>query len=98
MSEWIPVSERLPKHLEEVNVTWVNHAPEFYYSHIKDHPFTSTAVYDKARNRWWWFSSRCADYLGEYGWSIGDEVDDAIEILAWMPLPEPYKAEQRKEE
>ena len=25
--QWIPVSERTPEDLEEVNVTWVNHNP-----------------------------------------------------------------------
>lgn len=27
---WIPVSERLPKDLGPVNITWVNHNPESY--------------------------------------------------------------------
>ena len=93
MSEWIPVSERLPDDLAEVNVTWVNHNPEPYYEYIKDKPFTATAIYYKGR--WWWSSCRCQDLLAEYGYSLGDEVDKGIEIVAWMQLPKPY--ERKKE-
>ena len=89
--KWIPVSERLPENLEPVNITWVNHDPESYYVDIKDKPFTATGIH--YRGQWYWYSTTCADYLGEYGSNDIDKVDDAIEIVAWMPLPEPYKAE-----
>ena len=87
--QWIPVSERLPEDFSEVNVTWVNHNPEPYYEFIKDKPFTATAVYYKGE--WYWYSATCVDYLGEYGRCDWNKVDKAIEIVAWMPLPEPYK-------
>lgn len=89
---WIPCSERLPEELEEVNVTWVNHKPEPYYDFVKDKPFTASAVYYKGD--WYWYSSVCTDLLAERGENEFDKMDDAIEITAWMPLPEPYKGEQ----
>jgi hypothetical protein len=89
--EWIPVSERLPDDLEIVNITWINHEPEPYYHNIKDKPFVATGIY--FRGKWHWFSTFCDSYLAEYGRCDFDEVDDAIEIVAWMPLPEPYRSE-----
>ena len=87
--KWIPVSEGLPEDLEPVNITWVNHEPEPYYHDIKDKNFVATGIH--YRGKWYWYSTTCADYLGEYGSNEIDLVDDAIEIVAWMPLPEPYK-------
>jgi len=89
--KWIPCSERMPEDLEEVNITWVNHDPEPYYNFVKDKPFTATAVYYK--EKWYWYSSTCADYLAEYGQNRYEEIDDGIEIIAWMPMPKPWKGE-----
>jgi len=86
---WIPTSEKLPDELAEVNVTWENTEPAPYYDFVKGHRFTGTAVY--FRGRWYWYSAVCVDYLREYGFSPNDEMDDAIKVLAWMPLPEPYQ-------
>lgn len=86
---WIPVTERLPDDLAEVNVTWTNHKPEPYYDFVKDKPFTASAVYYKGD--WYWYSSVCVDVLAEYGENKFDKIADVIEITAWMPLPEPYQ-------
>ena len=90
---WIPVTERLPDELAEVNVTWENTEPEPYYDFVKGHCFTGTAVY--FCGRWYWYSAVCVDYLREYGFSPNDEMDDAIKVHAWMPLPEPYREEEQ---
>ena len=87
--EWIPCSERLPKDLEVVNITWINHRPMAYYADIKDEPFTATAIHYK--DKWWWYSPICEDLLAEYGKSECDKMDADIEVTAWMPLPEPWK-------
>lgn len=92
--EWIHVSERLPEDLELVNITWVNRNPESYYADIKDKPFTATAYYFKGA--WYWFSSTTEDFLEEYGDCPWDRIDTDLEITAWMPLPEPYKAESEE--
>nr|DAZ83857.1 MAG TPA: Protein of unknown function (DUF551) [Caudoviricetes sp.] len=84
---WIPASVRLPKELEPVNVVWVNHRPEPYYQEMKDVPQKATAVY--YMEKWYWWSCVCEDLLAEYGTNETDQVDDAIEITHWMPLPEP---------
>lgn len=86
---WIPVTEKLPEDLEAVNITWVNHEPEPYYHDIKDKNFVATGIH--YRDKWYWYSTTCADFLGEYGSNEVDEVDAAVEIIAWMPLPECYK-------
>ena len=89
---WIPVSERLPVNTNPVNITWVNHQPESYYADIKDKPFTATGCF--CDGKWYWYSSTCQDYLNEYRHCCFDEMDDEIEVLAWMPLPEPYTKEE----
>ena len=86
---WIPVSERLPKDLEPVNITWINHDPEPYYNDIKDKPFTATGVY--FNGQWYWWSTLCTDILAEYSHNYDDIIDDDIEITAWMPLPKSYR-------
>lgn len=86
---WIPVSERLPEDCVPVNVTWINRNPEPYYKDIKDVPFANTAVY--CNGKWYWQSSVCTDYLEEYGEYNVDLVDKDIDIVSWMPLPEPYR-------
>ena len=87
---WIPVSERLPEDCVPVNVTWINKNPKPpYYEHIKDVPFTATAVY--YNGNWYWWSSTCVDYLKEYGKCDRELVDKDIAILTWMPISEPYR-------
>lgn len=92
-ARWIPCSERLPDELEPVNITWINHNSESYYADIKDKPFTATGVY--FNGQWYWWSTLCTDTLAEYSHNYNDIIDDDIEITAWQPLPEPYKAERK---
>ena len=90
---WIPVTERLPKTTDPVNVTWANNDPVSYYEDIRGKRFTATACYHSGK--WWWYSAVCQDLLDEYGKScMDDEIDEAIEILAWKPLPEPYQEDE----
>ena len=89
--KWIPCSERLPCDGIPVNITWVNRKPVSYYVDIKDKHFTSTGIY--YRGKWFWYSWACEDLLYEYGNSKADAVDEDVEIVAWMPLPEPWKGE-----
>ena len=95
-TRWIPVSERLPKDLEPVNITWLNHNPESYYEDIKDKPFTATGVY--FNGQWYWWSTFCVDTLAEYSLNYNDIIDDDVEIIAWQPLPQSHKAESGGED
>ena len=86
--KWIPVSERLPEELVPVNVTWINKNPKPpYYEHIKDVPFTATAVY--YNGNWYCWSSTCVDYLKEYGKCDRELLDKDIAILTWMSISAP---------
>ena len=90
---WIPVTERTPETTDPVNVTWANNDPVSYYEDIRGKRFTATACYH--RDKWWWYSAVCQDLLDEYGKScMDDDIDEAIEILAWRPLPEPYTEDE----
>ena len=81
----------MPSDYKAVNVTWVNHNPQSYYIDIKDKPFTGTAHYYKSTGKWYWDSPICEDMLAEYGHCEVDKMDRDIEVLAWMPLPDPWK-------
>ena len=87
---WIPCNKQMPDELETVNVTWVNHLAPPYYKHIEDVPFVDSAVY--YRGKWYWWDATVIDVLAEYGKDCNaEQIDKDIEILAWQPLPTPYK-------
>lgn len=91
VQQWIPCSERLPEDIKPVIVTWKNNNPPFYYQHIVGEHFTGVAHYKNSK--WFWYSSVTEDVLAEYGRCDSEEVDRAIEVIAWMPLPGPWKGE-----
>lgn len=89
---WIPCSERLPEDIKPVIITWKNTDPESYYQYIVGKHFIGTAHYKNGK--WFWYSSVTEDLLAEYGRCDSEEFDEAIEVIAWMPLPEPWKGEE----
>lgn len=93
--EWIPCSERLPEDTRPVIVTWKNTDPASYYQYIVGKHFTGTACYKNGK--WYWYSSTTEDMLAEYGRYDLEEFDEAIECIAWMPLPTPYRKEGEAE-
>ena len=85
---WIPCSERLPEDISPVIITWKNTDPKSYYQYIVGKHFTGTACCKGGK--WYWYSSTTEDMLAEYGRYDSEEFDEAIECIAWMPLPKPY--------
>ena len=92
---WIPCSERLPEDIRPVIVTWKNTDPASYYQYIVGKHFTGTACYKNGK--WYWYSSTTEDMLAEYGRYDSEEFDEAIECIAWMSLPEPWRGEQKND-
>lgn len=86
---WISVSERLPEEAYPVIVTWKNDDPASYYQYILGKHYVGVAHYKNGK--WYWYSSITEDVLMEYGRYDSEEFDEAIKVVAWMPLPEPYK-------
>ena len=86
---WILCNDRLPEDIRPVLVTWKNNDPASYYQYIVGKHYIGTAHY--YRGKWYWYSSVTEDLLAEYGKCDTEEFDEAIEAVAWMPLPEPYK-------
>lgn len=86
---WIPCSERLPEEAYPVVVTWKNDDPASYYQYILGKHYTGVAHFKNGK--WFWYSSVTEDVLMEYGRCDSEEFDEAIHVLAWMPLPEPYE-------
>ena len=89
---WIPCSESLPEEAYPVIVTWKNDDPASYYQYILGKHYVGVAHYKNGK--WFWYSSVTEDTLMEYGRCDSEEFDEAIECIAWMPLPEPYGGEQ----
>ena len=89
ISQWIPCSERLP---EEDGDYWVTVDPR----HVPPR-YKSTDVITWHNGKW-----MMADYFVIDGEGQKKpkyiEVPVNIPIIAWMPLPEPYRAERRTDE
>lgn len=92
---WIPCTERLPEDIRPVIVTWKNNDPKSYYQYIVGKHFIGTAHYKNGT--WFWYSSTTEDMLAEYGRCDSEEFDEAIEVIAWMPLPSSYQGESEGE-
>lgn len=93
MSEWISVNDRLPEDGSGVIVTFINHDPVSCYEHIKNIPLVDFACYSNTHKMWFWWSTAAEDLMDEYEYVPGDEIDEAVEVVAWMPKPEPFVEE-----
>ena len=90
--KWIPCSKHLPEDHRPVIITWKNNDPPSYYQGITGKHFIGVAHYKNGK--WYWYSSVTEDMLAEYGKYESEELDDAIEVIAWGELPNPYKRDE----
>ena len=84
-SGWIPVSERLPEKYGEYLVTWTADGLKRSFLCLAE---CEVLEYDHEKNRF------------NVKWTL-DEYTEAYKnpmVTAWMPLPEPYKAESEDKE
>lgn len=85
--EWIPCSERLPKEGETVLVYMrlTGHKYEWEEQRTIEFGRISSDRYDAEGTGWEWLNESGTDY-----W----EADWNDCIIAWMPLPKPYKGQE----
>lgn len=83
---WIPCSERLPEEYGEYQITWTtSYASKKLF--IGDAEYEITGEWDSENDR----------FKGE--WLLHDYMEyyQNVKVIAWMPLPEPYKGERRED-
>ena len=92
MSEWIPVKERLPEtdNKNEINsfnvLLWVKNKthperkPQIYLGKLKD------VKGDDGSDNFWGIETKPCEWT-IWEWCYFNEP----EVIAWQPLPEPYK-------
>lgn len=86
---WIPCSERLPEKHQMV-ITTIKGVDLF--RECADKNFFEALATAKKR------TLVSVGYLGDDGWYGADGFPQIIPTVAWMPLPEPYKAESEDKE
>ena len=94
---WIPCSERLP---ETDNKNSINNYNVLLWVKDKSHPEREPQIYlgklrhidgDDGSGNFWGVKTHPCDWT-IWGWCYFNEP----EVIAWMPLPEPYKAESQE--
>ena len=85
--QWIPCSERMPQWW------WIN--PE---ADEEERIWDGEKVIVCGTIGDWPYSGVACGMYGPDGWSIEDDAfsDDDVPV-AWMPMPEPYRAERKEE-
>ncbi len=77
--KWIPVSERLPEKYGEYLITWTTSQSKQPFIGISEGEVTGEYDFEHCRFKFEWLLE---DYIKAY---------PDVEVIAWMPLPEPHK-------
>lgn len=87
--QWIPCSERLPDYegYDEVLTTVNGRAENVRYINA----VITNAEYDDT-DKQWYINGCAAKWVARNGKVMSD-----VDVLAWMPLPEPYQPEEESE-
>ena len=81
---WVLCSERLPEDYGEFLVTYKSDGEQIFMDIIEYEP---SYEFDHEKNRF------------KGNWLFADDLQAVnSEVIAWMPLPEPYQAERREDE
>lgn len=101
---WIPCSERLPKNEQEVEITYVNKhwkTGEPLYFTCRAFYTDGTMTTEDSNYVWndidnWEYTENFDAYIIPEGWWEGVSFAEEFypvdkPVIAWMPLPEPYK-------
>ena len=80
--KWIPVSERLPEVHESGN--------SFFGIYMQSVPVLVYGICEGEENAQFHVVTYCDDLDGNTYWSTELDALTITEVIAWMPLPEPY--------
>lgn len=83
--QWIPCSEQLPLCQDPESLAWTPVLVTYLAYYSKAPMNDMLAVFDYEDNCWRWYEQEEDIYNME---------KCIVEVVAWMPLPQPYKGEQ----
>ena len=87
IEQWIPCSERLPEVHESGN--------SFSGIYMQSVPVLVYGICEGEGNAQFHVATYCDDLDGNTYWSTELDAFTITEVKAWMPLPEPWKGEER---
>ena len=81
---WIPCSERLPEEYGEYQITWITSVSKKRFIGCSEYEITGEYDFENDRFKGEWLLE---DYVKAY---------PDVKVLAWMPLPEPWRGEEHE--
>ncbi len=89
---WIPVEERLPEEHEVYNYAFdPANVSNIDIDRSMESDSVQITVYDPCKNVYF----VCHDYTVDGRWSKFEDTTGYFRVIAWRPLPDPYRPERR---